>query len=60
MPAGYPFGFRTNLVPPFPIELSGFDHTTMLPRPDFYRLVRKGVIKAFRSEIGDSLNVESF
>lgn len=48
---GNAFGSRTSLVPPMPIELSGFDHTTMVPRPDFYRLVRKGVIDACRSEI---------
>jgi dimethylaniline monooxygenase (N-oxide forming) len=48
---GGAFGRRTNLVPPMPIELSGFDHTTMVPRPDFYRLVRKGMINAFRDEI---------
>lgn len=44
-------GTRTSLVPPMPIELSGFDHTTMVPRPDFYRLVREGVINACRSGI---------
>ena len=48
---GNAFGTRTSLVPPMPIELSGFDHTTMVPRPDFYRLVREGVIDARRGEI---------
>ncbi len=48
---GSAFRSRTSLVPPMPIELSGFDYTTMVPRPDFYPLVRKGVINACRSEI---------
>ncbi len=48
---GNAFGTRTSLVPPMPIELSGFDHTTMVPRPDFYRLVREGAINACRDEI---------
>ena len=48
---GGAFGSRTNLVPPRPIELSGFDHTTMVARPDFYRFVRKGMINPFRDEI---------
>lgn len=48
---GKAFGTRASLAPPMPIELSGFDHTTMVPRPEFYRLVRKGVINACRGEI---------
>jgi len=48
---GNAFGSRTSLVPPMPIEVSGFDQTTMVPRPEFYRLVRKGVINAIRGEI---------
>lgn len=48
---GNAFGTRTSLVPPMSIELSGFDHTTMVPRPDFYRLVREGAIEACPGEI---------
>ncbi|MEE8559425.1 MAG: hypothetical protein V3S88_01790, partial [Alphaproteobacteria bacterium] len=34
-----------------PIEIDSFGESTMLPRPDFYRLVRRGDITAHRTEI---------
>lgn len=48
---GGALGSRTNLVLAMPIGLSGFDHTTMVPRPDFYRFLRKVMINPFRDEI---------
>lgn len=45
------FGTRLSLVPKDPIEFDAFGEAAMLPRPDFYRLVRKDVIRAERTEI---------
>lgn len=45
------FGHRTDLVPSVPVEISAFDHATMVVRPEFYGLVRKGVIGAHHTEI---------
>ncbi len=48
---GSRFGTRESLVPRKPIEIDSFGESTMLPRPDFYRLVRRGDITAHRTEI---------
>ena len=45
------FGSRENLVPRKPIEVDCFGESTMLPRPAFYRLLRRGAITAHRAEI---------
>jgi dimethylaniline monooxygenase (N-oxide forming) len=50
---GSRFGTRENMVPTEPIEVDTFGESTMLPRPAFYRLVRKGVINAQRTEIAE-------
>lgn len=44
-------GTRSSLMPTRPVEIDTFGETTMLPRPEFYRLVRKGVIRPQRTEI---------
>lgn len=48
-------GIRTangkNLVPSKPVDVDCFGESTMLPRPDLYRLIRKGRIVAHRTEI---------
>ena len=48
---GSAFGQRLSLVPSMPIELSGFDHTTMVPRPAFYTRLRDGSIQPIQGEI---------
>ncbi len=48
---GSRFGTRLSLVPDGPIEFDAFGETTMLPRSNFYRFVRSGVIRAERTEI---------
>ena len=48
---GSRFGSRVSLVPDKPIEIDAFGESTMLPRPDFYRLARRGVIQLHRTEI---------
>ena len=45
------FDSRTNLMPSVPIEVSAFGGTTMVVRPEFYRLVRNGVIGSHQTEI---------
>ncbi|MGH8594955.1 MAG: flavin-containing monooxygenase [Gammaproteobacteria bacterium] len=45
------FGTRPSLVPTKPVEVDTFGEATMLPRPEFYRLVRKGAIRPQRTEI---------
>ena len=45
------FGSRLSLVPTMPVEVDAFGESAMLPRPEFYRLVRKGVIRPQRTEI---------
>ncbi|MEE8500867.1 MAG: FAD-dependent oxidoreductase [Kiloniellales bacterium] len=45
------FGSRENLVPRKPIEVDCFGESTMLPRPAFYRLLRRGAVTAHRAEI---------
>jgi dimethylaniline monooxygenase (N-oxide forming) len=47
------FGRRTSLVPRSRIELDAFCESLMVPRPEFYRLVRHGAIEAHRSEIAE-------
>jgi dimethylaniline monooxygenase (N-oxide forming) len=43
---GSRFGTRESLVPKEPVEIGSFGEPTMLPRPEFYRLIRKGAIRA--------------
>ena len=43
---GSSFGRRVSLVPKRPVEVDAFGESTMLPRPDFYRLLRRGIIDA--------------
>jgi hypothetical protein len=45
------FGTRVSLVPTQPVEIDTFGESVMLPRPEFYRLVRNGLIRQQRSEI---------
>ncbi len=47
------FGARPSLVPSVPVEIDTFGESTMLPRPEFYRLVRKGVIQPHRSGVSE-------
>lgn len=42
---------RLSLVPHAPIEFDAFGESGMLPRPEFYRSVRTGVIEPIMSEI---------
>jgi dimethylaniline monooxygenase (N-oxide forming) len=48
---GSRFGTRPSLVPNKPIEIDAFGESTMLPRPNFYRLARQGRITVHRTEI---------
>ncbi len=50
---GSRFGTKENMIPTKPVEVDSFGESTMLPRPEFYRLVRKGVIDAQRTEIAE-------
>ena len=43
---GSRFGTRESLLPDEPVEIGSFGEPTMLPRPEFYRLIRKGAIQA--------------
>jgi len=45
------FGTRLSLVPGKPVEIDTFGESTMLPRPEFYPLVRRGLIQAHCSDI---------
>lgn len=59
-----------SLVPEVPIEIGAFDESTMVPRPDFFRLARSGGIELHRAAVegytpnglklsnGESLEVE--
>ena len=47
------FGKRTSLVPRNPIEIDAFCESLMAPRPEFYRLIRRGAIEAHRTEIAE-------
>lgn len=40
-----------NMIPPAPFEFDSFGDTSMLPRPEFFPLIRKGRISAHRTEI---------
>jgi dimethylaniline monooxygenase (N-oxide forming) len=40
-----------NLVPSTPVEVDCFGESTMVPRPELYRLIREGRISAHRTEI---------
>jgi len=40
-----------NLVPSKPVDIDCFGESTMVPRPEFYRLIRQGRIAAHRAEI---------
>lgn len=48
---GSKFGTRLDLVPDEPAETGGFSEPTMLPRAEFYRLVRRGKIGARQGTI---------
>ena len=48
---GGQFGRRTDLVPTVPVEISAFDHATMVVRPEFFSMVRAGTIDAYRGEV---------
>lgn len=50
---GSRFGRRVDLVPRIPIEVDCFGESTMLPRPEFFRLIRDGTIDAQRTEISE-------
>ena len=50
---GSRFGTRLSLVPRHPVEIDTFGEAVMLPRPQFYPLVRKGVIQARQTEIAE-------
>jgi len=47
------FGTRESLTPSAPIEIDAFGESTMLPRPQFYRLLRSGDIDPHRTEIAE-------
>ncbi len=40
-----------NLVPPKPVDIDCFGESTMVPRPELYRMIRQGRIAAHRAEI---------
>lgn len=50
---GSRFGTRVSLVPRVPVEVDTFSEATMLPRPEFYRFVRNGLITPQRTEIAE-------
>ena len=50
---GSRLGTRLSLVPTEPVEVDTFGESTMLPRPEFYRFVRNGVITPQRTEIAE-------
>jgi dimethylaniline monooxygenase (N-oxide forming) len=47
------FGTRPSLVPKKPVEIDTFGESVMLPRPEFYKLVRKNVIIPQQTEIAE-------
>ncbi|MBT6825559.1 MAG: NAD(P)-binding domain-containing protein, partial [Rhodospirillales bacterium] len=48
---GSRFGTRVSLVPSKPVETDAFSESTMIPRPDFYKYARRGVIDVQRTSI---------
>jgi dimethylaniline monooxygenase (N-oxide forming) len=48
---GSRFGTRVSLVPKARVEVDAFGESTMLPKPEFYRAVRRGAIDAQRTEV---------
>ncbi|MDX1711627.1 MAG: NAD(P)-binding domain-containing protein [Rhodovibrionaceae bacterium] len=50
---GSRFGTRVDLVPEQPVEIGGFSEASMLPRPAFYRQLRRGVIQGHRGTIAE-------
>lgn len=50
---GSRFGTRPSLVPTVPVEVDTFGEATMLPRPEFYRFARNGLITPQRTEIAE-------
>src|SRR5262249_8714965 len=48
---GSKFGPREGLMPDEPVEIGSFGEPTMLPRPEFYRLIRSGAIRARRTGV---------
>jgi len=50
---GSSFGSRLDLVPEQPVEIGGFSEATMLPRPAFYRDLRRGAILGHRGSISE-------
>jgi dimethylaniline monooxygenase (N-oxide forming) len=47
------FGRRTSLIPRTRIEFDAFCESLMLPRPELYRLIRRGAIEAHRTQIAE-------
>jgi len=47
------FGTRMSLVPKESVEFGAFSESSMLPRPEFYRSLRKGVINPQKAEIAE-------
>lgn len=47
------FGIRPSLVPKTPVEIDTFGEATMVPRPEFYRLIRKGVVRPQKTGISE-------
>lgn len=45
------FGTRQSLVPETPVEIGAFNEATMLPRPDFFKWVRKGRIDLHKGSV---------
>ena len=50
------FGTRLSLVPKIPVEIDTFGESVMAPRPEFYPLLRKGVISPQLTEIAELTN----
>src|SRR5262245_11891599 len=48
---GSKFGVRESLMPDEPVEIGSFGEPTMLPRPELYRLIRRGAIQARRTGV---------
>jgi dimethylaniline monooxygenase (N-oxide forming) len=48
---GSKFGSRESLIPDEPVEVGSFGEPTMLPRPELFRLIRGGSIRAWNVDI---------
>lgn len=47
------FGTRPSLIPQKPVEIDTFGESTMLPRPNFYSLMRNGSIEPHQGQISE-------